>query len=333
MKPKPQQIVVGVLLVAAVALAGFLLFGRGSREGETLSGYVEGEALYPAAPLSGRLVQVNVQRGDAVAAGAALFVIDPAQGEAAREQAAADVAAAKALAADARRGQRPAELGVIEAQLASARAQLNEAEKSLARVRPLTEAGAASKASLDEAVAARDTARANVRAIEKQLQVAKIGARQDQREAAEERVRQAEAGLAAAAARLSDLSPSAPSAGRVEDVFFQEGEWVPANQPVLAVIPQDRVRLRFFAPQTEVARYAVGTEVRFTCDGCERDLVATISYVSPRPEFTPPVIYSREARDRMVFMIEARPAKAEGLVPGLPVDVQRITSQQAEARK
>jgi HlyD family secretion protein len=327
MKPKPQQIVVGALLVSAAALAVFLLFGRGDHEGETLSGYVEGEALYPAAPLSGRLVGINVQRGDQVAAGAPLFVIDPAQGEAAREQAAADVAAAKALAADARRGQRPAELGVIEAQLASARAVLNEAETSLARVRPLTEAGAASKAQLDEAVAARDTARANVRAIEKQLQVARMGARKDQVEAAQERVRQAEAGLEAAAARLSDLSPAAPAAGRIEDVFFQQGEWVPANQPVLAMIPQDRVRLRFFAPQTEVARYQVGTEVRFTCDGCERDLVATVSYVSPRPEFTPPVIYSREARDRMVFMVEARPAKAEGLVPGLPVDVVRMEAR------
>jgi HlyD family secretion protein len=327
MRPKPQQIVVGVLLLSAVALVGFLLFGRGSHEGGTLSGYVEGEALYPASPLSGRLVEINVQRGDAVAAGAPLFVIDPAQGEAAREQAAADVAAAKALAADARRGQRPAELGVIEAQLSSARAVLNEAETSLARVRPLAEAGAASKASLDAAVAARDTARANVRAIEKQLQAARLGARADQREAAEERVRQAEAGLAAASARLSDLSPVAPSAGRIEDVFFQQGEWVPANQPVLAMIPQDRVRLRFFAPQADVARYAVGTEVRFTCDGCERDLAATISYVSPRPEFTPPVIYSREARDRMVFMVEARPAKAEGLVPGLPVDVQRVEAR------
>jgi HlyD family secretion protein len=327
MKPKPQQIVVGVLLVSAVALAGFLIFGRGVNAGGTLSGYVEGEALYPASPLSGRLVQINVQRGDVVAAGAPLFVIDPAQGEAAREQAAADVAAAKALAADARRGQRPAELGVIEAQLASARAVLNEAETSLARVRPLTEAGAASKASLDQAVAARDTARANVRSIEKQLQVARLGARADQREAADERVRQAEAGLAAAAARLSDLSPTASSAGRIEDVFFQQGEWVPANQPVLAMIPQDRVRLRFFVPQADVARYAVGSEVRFSCDGCERDLAATISYVSPRPEFTPPVIYSREARDRMVFMVEARPVKAEGLVPGLPIDVRRLEAK------
>jgi HlyD family secretion protein len=324
MKPKPQQIVVGVLLVSAVALGAFLLFGRGSHEGQTLSGYVEGEALYPASPLSGRLVEINVQRGDSVEAGKVLFQVDPAQGEAARNEAVAGTQAARALAEDARRGQRPAELGVFEAQVAAARAVLHEAETSLARVKPLTEAGAASRAQLDQAVAERDTARANVRALEKQLQVAKLGQREDQRQAADERVRQAEAQVAAAESRLADMSPVAPAAGRIEDVFFQQGEWVPANQPVLALLPSDRVRLRFFVPQGEAAKYAVGTDVTFSCDGCAAGLTAKVSYVSPRPEFTPPVIYSREARDRMVFLVEAMPASSEGLVPGLPIDVARV---------
>jgi HlyD family secretion protein len=322
MKPKPQQILVAVLLLSAAGLAAFLAFGRGGQNGATLSGYIEGEALYPASPVAGRLVRIDVQRGDSVEAGAPLFQVDPSQSESARNQAAAETEAARALAADARRGQRPAELGVIEAQLASARAVLNEAETSLNRVRPLTEAGAASRAQLDSAVAARDTARANVRAIEKQLQVARLGARKDQTRAAEERVRQAEAQLSAAEARLSDIAPLAPSAGRIEDVFFQQGEWVPANQPVLSLLPSDRVRLRFFVPQDQVASYAVGTSVNFSCDGCARDLAAKISFISPRPEFTPPVIYSRDARDRMVFLVEAQPTSAAGLVPGLPIDVQ-----------
>ena len=268
-------------------------------------------------------MRIDVQRGDSVEAGRILFQVDPVQGEAARDEAVAGTAAAKALASDARRGQRPAELGVFEAQLAASRAVLNEAETSLKRMQPLAEAGAASRSQLDQAVAARDTARANVRALEKQLQVAKLGQRKDQREAADERVRQAQAQLSAAESRLADLSPVAPSAGRIEDVFFQPGEWVPANQPVLAMLPSDRVRLRFFVPQTEAAKYAVGTEVTFSCDGCAKSMSARVSYVSPRPEFTPPVIYSREIRDRMVFLVEAMPASPAGLVPGLPIDVAR----------
>ncbi len=114
---------------------------------------------------------------------------------------------------------------------------LNDAQKTYARVKPLTEAGAASRADLDAAIAARDTAEAQVRAIEKQLQVATLGQRADQIAAADSRVREAEAGLAGAASRLSDLAPTAPVAGRIEDTFFQTGEWVPANQPVLSLLP------------------------------------------------------------------------------------------------
>src|SRR5690606_37514349 len=135
------------------------------------------------------------------------------------------------------------------------------------------------------------------------------------------RVRQAEATLTGVAARVEELSPLAPAAGRLEEVFYQAGEWVPANQPVLSLLPQDRVRIRFFAPQDQVMAYQVGREVAFACDGCPQGLRARITYVSPRPEFTPPVIYSRDARDRLVFLVEALPTRREGLVPGLPVDV------------
>jgi HlyD family secretion protein len=321
---KPQQILVAILVLAAAGLGAFLLFGRGGPDHGVLSGYVEGEPLYPASPVAGRLVELNVQRGDTVSAGAKFFLVDPSQSEAARDQAAAETAAAKALAADAQRGQRPAELGVIEAQLAAARAQLNEADLTLKRVRPLTEAGAASRAQLDSAEAARSTAQANVKAVEKQLQAAKLGARKGQARAAQDRVKQAEATLEAAEARLTDIAPAAPSSGRVEDVFFQVGEWAPANQPVLSFIPDDRVRLRFFAPQDGISAYAIGSEVTFSCDGCAAGMKAKITYVSPRPEFTPPIIYSREARERMVFMVEALPLSSRGLTPGQPIDVMPL---------
>ncbi len=321
---KAQQILVSVLVLSAAGLGAVLLASSGGSEHGVLSGYVEGEPLYPASPVAGRLVELDVRRGDALAKGERFFAIDPAQSKAVRDQAAAETAAAMALAADARRGLRPAELGVIEAQLVAARARLNEAELTLRRVKPLTEAGAASRAQLDAAEAGRASAQASVKAIEKQLQAARLGAREDQARAARDRVKQAEAALGAAEARLSDIAPSAPAEGRVEDVFFQAGEWVPANQPVLSFIPDDRVRLRFFAPQDAISAYALGAEVAFSCDGCAAGMTARITYVSPRPEFTPPVIYSREARERMVFMVEAVPASRKGLTPGQPVDVMPL---------
>ena len=124
--------------------------------------------------------------------------------------------------------------------------------------------------------------------------------------------------------RVNQLTPIAPSDARVEDVFYQRGEWVSANQPVVSLLPDAKVKVRFFVPEKDVARYRTGRDVRFACDGCASGLTATIRYVSPRPEFTPPIIYSRDSRDRLVFMVEAYPKRPAGLQPGLPVDVEPL---------
>jgi HlyD family secretion protein len=160
-----------------------------------------------------------------------------------------------------------------------------------------------------------------VQAARNRIEVATLGQRTEQVRAADARVAQAQARVSETGARLGTLSPLAPVAGRIEDVFYQRGEYAAANQPVVALIPDDRIFIRFFVPEAQAAHYRPGQQVRFRCDGCPDNLVATIRYVSPRPEFTPPIIYSREARDRLVFMVEARPLDGAALLPGLPVDV------------
>ena len=317
-----QRVLVIVLLLVAAALVAVLwLFPRLHRS-PVLSGYVEGEALYLASPVAGRVDQMLVQRGDEVAAGQKLFVVDPSQLQGARDQASAEVSTAQAQAADARKGQRPVELAVFDANVAAAEATLRDAEATLRRVRPLAEKGFYAKAQLDDAQAARDAAAAQVAATRKQRQAAALGAREDQIRAADSRVAQADAALVAAQSRLTDIAPLAPSAARVEDVFFQTGEWAAANQPILALLPDERIKVRFFVPQADVSAYKVGSVVRFACDGCPSGLSAKVNFISPRPEFTPPVIYSREARDRMVFLVEAVPSAR--LNPGQPVDVQPL---------
>jgi HlyD family secretion protein len=100
------------------------------------------------------------------------------------------------------------------------------------------------------------------------------------------------------------------------------GEWVPAGTPVVSLLPPFRIKLRFFVPQEDVAHAKPGELISFTCDGCPPDLKASIIYVSPRAEFTPPVIYSQTARSKLVFLIEARPEESQAkLSPGLPVTV------------
>ncbi len=311
-----------IALTLIIAGAGYAWLRLSEEQQPVLvTGYVEGEALYFAAPVAGTLTRLHVERGTAVEAGALLFQIDPAMVEAQLHQAEAALQAAMARSADARTGQRPEELAVIAAQRDAAEARLNEARAELERVRPLVERGTLPRARLDQAEATYAAAEASDRQVARQWQVAQLGAREEQVAAADAEAIRARAAVAEIELRLRQLAPAAPTGGRIENVFFRPGEWVAANQPVLALLPDEQIKIRFFVPQDALGRYRPGTEIRFGCDGCGGIRAAQITYVSPRPEFTPPVIYSRGSREKLVYLVEATPAEAAGLAPGQPVDV------------
>lgn len=317
------RVAIIVILLVAGSVAAWRYWPRDGADG-ALSGYVEGEALYLSSSTSGTVSRVSVVRGQRVAAGAPLFALDAAPLVAQRDRAAAALAEAQARLADAGKGQRPQELAVYDAQRAAAEASMGQARAELERIRPLVAQGIYAPARLDAARAAFDAAAANVRAVERQRQAGTLGGRPDALVAARAQVEQARQALAEAESLLARTGPVAPVSARVEQVYYQSGEWAAANQPVVSLVPDDRVRVRFFVPEQAVSRYQPGKRVAFRCDGCAPGLSAVIDYVSPRPEFTPPVIYSRESRDRMVFLVEARPSTPRALNPGQPVDVEPL---------
>ena len=312
----PQRLIVGGLGLAAVVLAIVVAVAPTWRATDKLSGYIEGEPLYLAAPISGAIERMSVERGDRVLAGAPLFVVDTRTLVASQAEAAGQIVQARSAvsAAEATRAQ-------LAANVAAARTNAAEADREAARAARLVALGHGAEAIQDaqKAQAEADSAHAAVTAAERQAAAAaaQVGGAGGQ-------LGEAQGRRSDAAARLDQATPVAPTAGRIEDVFFQTGEWAAANQPVVSLLPDDRVRLRFFAPERQVARYRIGQRVRFSCDGCPAGLTAVINYVSPRPEFTPPVIYSLQSRDRLVFLVEARPSDPRGLTPGLPVDVDPL---------
>ena len=308
-----HRLLIASLGLAALILAGVIVIAPRLQPAPMLSGYIEGEPLYLASPIAGALTEVDVARGERVAAGAPLFVVDTRTLAAQQQQAGGQVAEARATIAAAGDTQ-----GQQQAQVAAARATAAEADREFARMQRLLRLGdgAVSQLDADKARAAAQTAHAQLEAAQRQA-----GAAAAQVASAAGRLGQAEGARADAAARLGQAAPRAPAPARVEDVFVQTGEWAAANQPVVSLLPDERVRLRFFVPEREVARYRIGRQVRFSCDGCASGLVATINYVAPRPEFTPPVIYSLQSRDRLVFLVEALPARPRNLTPGQPIDV------------
>jgi len=137
-------------------------------------------------------------------------------------------------------------------------------------------------------------------------------------------VRAQEATLVRAEWDLSQKRQSAPQAGVIFDTLFREGEWVGAGRPVVALLPPENIKIRAFVPEAQIGTIHYGDTVRVTVDGVKDPFIGKVSFISPRAEFTPPVIYSQEARSKLVFMIEVRfdPAVSKNLHPGQQVDVQ-----------
>ena len=291
------------------------------------SGYVEGDYVYVAAPVAGRLQQLDVQAGDQVKGGAPLFALDGQTERDAARTAEAQLAAAQAQAANLQTGRRPDEIAQIEAQLAQARAQAQLTQLDAARKVALVAQAAVSRMDADAARTAADQARQRVRELEAALRMARQPARVQERAAAQAQAQAASSALAAQRWRLGQTTQSAPADAQVADTYYRLGEWVGAGQPVLALLPPTQIKARFFVPETEVATLKPGDAVQLTCDGCGAPIAARISRIATQAEYTPPVIYSNAQRAKLVFMVEARPGAADAtrLKPGLPLDVRRAS--------
>jgi HlyD family secretion protein len=286
-------------------------------------GYVEGEFVLLAPIEVAEVETVLVRRGDRVSPGTSIATLESGDARMAVEQAEATLAQANAQLANLQLGRRPEEIAVLEATLASAQAQAQEAKRVLTRTGDLLERKFATRADYDRAETNVRTADASVGQAEANLSVARLPARPEEIKAAEHQVKQAEAALGQAKWRLSKRDIQAPSAGRVDDVIRTPGDIASPSAPVISMLPDGAVKLKVYVPESSVASVQIGSELSVRCDGCPQGLKARVSYVSPDPEFTPPVIYSLETRQKLVFLIEARPeADASMLQPGQIVDVQ-----------
>ena len=300
-----------------------LLAGCDHRSPAAWQGYVEGESLFISAPVGGTLQRVAVNEGERIDKGQRLFSLDPAPQSDNLAQAKAGLSRAAAQLADMEKGKRPQELAVIQAQYAETQAAEGLSSLQLQRAEALFRRKLASQSSLDEARTTDARNRHQVQALAAQLQVAKLAARPDQLEAAREQVRSAQALVDQAQWQLSQKQQDAPAAGLVQQVLYRPGEYVAPGQPVIALLPPARLKIRFFVPEPALSSLQPGARVQVSCDGC-KSFEATIRYISPTAEYTPPFIYSRDNRKKFVYLVEAWPGveRAVTLHPGQPVDVR-----------
>lgn len=309
-----------VCRLLAGASSILLLAGCADNSEPALNGYVEAELVRVASPVGGQLLRLNTSRGAQVVAGQPLFVLEQGSESAAVDEAAARLQQSRAQV-EATRTTAPATgapvrepgqtMAVLTAQRLTARNELKQAEADLTRQQRLAAQHFFSPASLEAQVTRRNGAAAKLAEVDAQIRAAQAG------------IDVSSAQLAQSRWRLNQKQVAAPVSARVEDTLYRVGEWVPAGAPVVSLLEAAAVKARFFVPEALLPRIKQGGKVSLRCDGCAAPVAATISFIARNAEFTPPVIYSRENRSRLVYLIEALPAPADAgkLRPGQPLDV------------
>lgn len=268
-------------------------------------GYIEGRFTRLSSSVGGTLTDLLVKRGDAVNPGQLLFKVDQEAVEADLQAAEADVKQAAAQLADVQKGKRESEIESLIAQQHKVEASRVFAQKEVKRYRTLSKQNHIEERQLDIAVknlAELDAERDRLRA---DLETAKLPARVDIIEAAKASLKVANARLKRARWRFKQTHITAPKASYVYDTFYRVGEEVPPNQPVVSLIVPDEIKAVFFVGAPDLNKIHLQDTVRVRCIHCESDIEATVVFISPEAEYTPPVIYSEESREKLVYRIEA----------------------------
>jgi len=314
----------GTTLAGGLALAAIFMTGCAPGSSRVFQGYIEGEYVYVASPLGGALTNLAVARGEQVKTGQLLFELERGSEAAALQQAEKNLVQAQSQLDDLNKGKRPTEIASLEAQVERARADLKLAAVEFERREKLGGEDVVSREELDQARAQRDADQAQVDQLTADLETARLGGREDVVHAAEATVQSQQAALDKARWSFDQKQQFAPTNAFVQDTLYRSGEWVAAGNPVVELLPPANIKVRFFVPETALARIHASQAVSVTFDGGRRAYSATINYISKQNEFTPPVLYNRENRAKLVYMIEGKfsAADAADLRPGQPVDVE-----------
>jgi len=300
-----------VALLVALAIGGGLYWQRLEAPPPGWQGYVDADYVRVGPTLGGQLVSVSVHRGDQVEAGAPLFAQDDADDIAAHDQAAASLAEAQDRLTNLQTAGRETEIAQAQADLVDMRATRDRIARDLARNQELLRSGAATRQTVDQQTADLDSAIAHVKASEAKLQqIQQATGRQYEIAAQRSVVAQQRAALAQVEWRLAQRHVASPAAARVADTYALPGEMMQAGAPVVELLPPANVLVRFFIPEATLATIHRDERLAIACDSCAAGLTARISFIAPQPEYTPPVIYSEAAREKLVYLVEARPDPA-----------------------
>ena len=307
-----------------LSILSLIIILMGCSRSPTYQGYVEGEFVYVATSLAGRLDRLLVHRGETIKTNTLLFALESEEQIQAQRQSLKILAASLSQWKDLEQPvKRPPELDVIKAQIDEAIANAKKSELQLKRDEEQYAAKGISKGQLDDSRYSHASDVAKIEEMQSELASGELPARKYLIRAQEFQVAAAKAALAQAQWRLDQKIVYSTVEGLVFDTLYRVGDWVGAGDPVIQMLPPQNIKVRFFVPEKMVGKLTLNQGIKIHVDGI-KDVEAKITYISTQAEYTPPVIYSNETRSKLTFMIEAHPLnikEAPRLHPGQPVEV------------
>jgi HlyD family secretion protein len=302
-----------------------------------VSGHVEATEVRLAPEVGGRIVALNVKEGDRVDAGAVILRLDTRDAELAIDRARAEQHAVEAQLRLLQAGSRREDVRQAEAQtqaardeVRAARAELTAAETDLERFEALLEASAGSRKQRDDAVTRRDVARERVQAAESRMRASeqaeqrlRAGARVQEIDAARARVAAAAAQVATIEKSLKDATLHSPIRGVISEKLAELGEVVGPSVPVVVIIDLDHAWADVFVPEPAIPRIRLGQTATLFTDAGGSGLGGTVTFISPKAEFTPRNVQTAEERSKLVYRVRVSVDNAQGILKeGMPVEAE-----------
>lgn len=302
-----------------------------------VSGHVEATEVRLAPDAGGRILTLTVAEGDRLTPGQLILTLDKRDVELAITRARADRSGSDAQLRLLLAGSRPEDIAQAESQVAAARtdvaaasAELAAAEQDLQRFEALLSANSGSRKQRDDAVTRRDVARERVAGTESRVKAAadtlarlRAGARREEVEGARARLAVSDAQIATLEKNLGDTTLLSPVSGIVTQKLVEVGEVIAPRAPALVIVDLDHAWADVFVPEPVVPTLKLGQPATVFTDAGGAGIVGTITYVSPKAEFTPRNVQTADERSKLVYRIRISVDNKEGVLKqGMPVEAE-----------
>lgn len=299
-----------------------LILGCKDKSDLKIQGYLEADYIYLSSETGGKIRSIMKSRGDQVSKEERLISLDNDMIVKDREVIVNKIIQENISLRNIEEGIRESELKILNIQLAKLQAEYSYNQSKLRKLSSLKEKGYISIEEANDAQNRVELISYEISRLRAEIEHKKLPARLEEINLQKEKIESLKISLNKADIEIEKKNIFSSESGVVQDIFYKEGENVISGEPIIMLLPENSVKAKFYISNKNLHKVDYGKEVYLIIPGEEKKIRAKISYVSRKPEYTPPIIYHNE-QDNLLFLVEAIPQQSsKHIVAGLPVEVE-----------